>query len=32
MESDVDYDVNYAGTTSNRTAPLHDVDGSFISY
>ena len=32
MESDVDYNVNYAGTTSNRTAPLHDVDGSFISY
>ena len=32
MESDVDYDVNYAGTTSNRVTPLHDVDGSFISY
>ena len=32
MESDVDYDVNYAGTTTNRTTPLHDADGSFISY
>ena len=32
MESEVDYNVNYAGTTSNRVTPLHDVDGSFISY
>ena len=32
MLGEVDYDVNYAGTTSNRVTPLHDVDGSFISY